>query len=62
MAKDFFKEHNVEYTEKNAAADLEAQKEMIEKSHQMGVPVIDVDGEIVVGFDKPRLMELLNIA
>lgn len=61
MAKDFFKEHDVAYTEKNAAEDLEAQKEMIEKSHQMGVPVIDIDGEIVIGFDKPRLMELLNI-
>lgn len=62
MAKDFFTENNVEYTDKNAAQDLEAQKEMIEKSHQMGVPVIDIDGQIVIGFDKPRLMELLNIS
>lgn len=62
MAKDFFTEHNISYTEYNVGADLEKRKEMIEKSGQMGVPVIVVDEEIIVGFDKPHLSALLGIA
>lgn len=66
-AKDFFKEHNITYTEYNVAADSERVKEMVEKSGQMGVPVIvitDEDGkeEVVIGFNKPKLEELLSIA
>ena len=61
MAKAFFREHNVEYSEKNVATDEAARNEMVEKSGQLGVPVIDIDGEIIVGFDKPKLSELLNV-
>ncbi len=61
MTKAFFKEHNVAYEEKDVASDAVARDEMITKSHQMGVPVITIDGEFVVGFDKPRLAELLQI-
>ena len=61
MAKDFFKEHNVQYEEYNVTEDLKAREEMVSKSGQMGVPVIDVEGELIVGFDKERLMELLRI-
>lgn len=61
MAKDFFAEHNIPYTEKDVASDSEARKEAIQKSRQMGVPVIDIDGEIVVGFAKLRLEKLLDI-
>jgi len=61
MAKVFLKQHNIAYTEHNVAEDMQAQKEMIEKSKQMGVPVIDIDGEIVIGFDKKRMKELLKI-
>lgn len=61
MAKTFFTEHNVEYSEKNVAMDFVAQEEMIRKSGQLGVPVIDIDGEIVVGFDKQRIKELLHL-
>ncbi len=61
MAKEFFKEHNVSYEEKNVAVDEKAQSEMIEKSGQMGVPVIDIGGQIVIGYDKEMLVELLNI-
>ncbi|MBI2474633.1 MAG: glutaredoxin family protein [Candidatus Taylorbacteria bacterium] len=61
MAKDFFTEHNVSFSEKNAALDMTARKEAIEKSGQMGVPVIDIDGDIVVGFNEPLLRELLHI-
>ena len=61
MAKEFFKENNVSYQEHDVSSDAKAREEMINKSNQMGVPVIDVEGEIVIGFDKERLSELLNI-
>ena len=59
--KTFLKGHDIEFEEINVAEDKEAAKEMIEKSGQMGVPVLDIDGEIVVGFDKKRIVELLKI-
>ena len=61
MAKAFFKEHNVSYEEKDVAQDLEARKEMVEKSGQLGVPVIDIGGKIVVGFDQAQLSKLLGV-
>jgi len=61
MAKEYFKEHNVAYQEKDVSADDAAREEMIKKSEQLGVPVIDIDGTIVIGFDKPRLKELIGI-
>lgn len=60
MAKALFGEHNISYDEYNVAVDAEKRKEMIERSGQMGVPVIDIDGQIVVGFDQDRLTELLG--
>ena len=44
MAKDFFSKNNIQYTEYNVASDLKAREEMVNKSHQLGVPVIDVGG------------------
>ena len=61
MAKEFFDENNIAYKEYNVGTDLEKRKEMIEKSGQMGVPVILVDSEMTVGFDKTRLAELLEL-
>lgn len=61
IAKAFFNEHNVAYEEKNVAVDHVAAKEAMEKSGQMAVPIIDVDGTIVVGFNKPHLLQLLGI-
>lgn len=61
MTKAFFKEHNVTYEEKDVARDPILAEEMVKKSGQMAVPVIDIDGQIVVGFDKAKLSELLNI-
>lgn len=61
MTKAFFKEHNVTYEEKDVSQDAAARDEMIAKSNQMAVPVIDVAGELVVGFDKPRLSKLIGI-
>ena len=60
-AKDFFTEHGVKFTDYNVATDLPKRKEMIEKSGQMGVPVIYIGDELVVGFDEPKLRELLAI-
>ena len=59
--KAFFKEHGVQYEEKDVARDVPAREEMVQKSRQLGVPVIDIDGQIVVGFDKEGLSRLLNI-
>ena len=61
MAKEFFTTNNVKYTEYNVGTNLEKRKEMIEKSGQMGVPVILVGDEMTVGFDKPKLSGLLGI-
>lgn len=60
-AKDFFTENHVQFTDFNVATDLEKRKEMVEKSGQLGVPVIDIGGEIIVGFDEPRLRQLLSL-
>ena len=61
MAKEFFDENNVRYENVDVTQDEVARNEMVEKSGQMGVPVIDIDGEIVVGFNKDKLAELLGI-
>lgn len=61
MAKEFFKNNNIEYEEKNVAVDSSAREEMIAKSGQMGVPVIDIDGKFIIGFDEPRLKEALGL-
>jgi len=61
MTKAFFKEHNIVYEEKDVANDHALAEEMVKKSGQMAVPVIDIDGQIIVGFDKEGLSKLLNI-
>ena len=59
--KEFFKENNVKYTEKNVQEDEKARNEMLEKSGQLGVPVVDINGSIIVGFDKNALKQALKI-
>lgn len=61
MAKEFFKQNNITYEEKDVVTDAQAREFMINKSGQMGVPVIMVSDDIVVGFDRPRLSQLLGI-
>ena len=61
MAKEFFATNNVNYIEYNVGTDLEKRKEMIERSGQMGVPVIFVGDEMIVGFDRSRISELLGL-
>ncbi len=60
-AKDFFKENNVDYSEYDVAADLEKRTEMIDMTGQMGVPVIRINDDVIIGFDEPKLKELLGI-
>jgi len=59
--KEFLKEHGVQFEEVDVTEDQNAQEEMIAKSGQMGVPVVDIDGQIVVGFDKERISQLLHL-
>ena len=61
MAKEFFQKNNVSYQEFDVGKDLEKRREMIEKSGQMGVPVIMVGDDMIVGFNKPKLESLLNL-
>ena len=61
LAKAFFDENNVEYTNVDVGADQEKAREMVEKSGQMGVPVIFVGEEMVIGFDEARLRDLLGL-
>lgn len=59
--KDYLKQNNVKYEDSDVSTNRAAAEEMIKKSGQMGVPVIDIDGEIVVGFDKPALDKKLGL-
>lgn len=59
MAKSWMKDKEIKYTEIDVSTDVEAAQEMVKKSGQMGVPVIDVDGDITVGFDRPKLEHIL---
>jgi glutaredoxin 3 len=60
MAKNWFKENRIKYTEYNVARDMKKADEMVKKSGQMGVPVLDVNGKIIVGFDKKKIETALH--
>ena len=62
MAKEYLTSKNFAYTNIDVAADPAKADEMIKKSGQMGVPVIDIDGAIIVGFDKSKINAALGIA
>jgi len=59
--KEFLKENKVEFEDINISQDEESMKMIVEKTGQMGVPVVDIDGELVIGFDRQKIIELLNI-
>lgn len=66
MAKEFFTENNVEYSDYDVAADEDKRNELIEMTGQMGVPVITITEEggkpeVIVGFDRPRISEILGL-
>jgi glutaredoxin-like YruB-family protein len=60
MLKEYLREKKIDFNDVDVGKDQEKAKEMVEKSGQMGVPVIDIDGEIIVGFDKPRIERVLK--
>ncbi len=59
--KEFLKKNNIKFEDIDVSQDKAAAEEMVKKSGQMGVPVVDIDGQIVVGFDREKICELLNI-
>ena len=61
LAKEFFKENNVPFENLDVSTDLNARTEMVEVSGQMGVPVIIIGGDLVIGFNKPKVAELLGL-
>ena len=61
LAKEFLEKNNIPFEDVNVASNPQAKDEMIKKSGQLGVPVIDVDGKIVVGFKEEKLKELLGL-
>jgi glutaredoxin-like YruB-family protein len=61
VAKDFLKENNIEFEVKNVAEDDQARAELLQKSGQMGVPVLDIDGTIIVGFEKEAIKQALKL-
>jgi len=62
MAKEFFDEHGIQYKDYDVGSDIAARNDMVEKSGQMGVPVIVIDDQdLIIGFDQKRLSQILNI-
>ena len=61
LAKDFLQKQGIGYTEKDVFQDIAAREDMVARSGQYGVPVIDIDGQLIVGFDRGRMKELLGI-
>jgi len=61
MAKEFFAKNNVAYEEHDVASDAKAREEMVSKSHQLGVPVIDIDNQIIIGFDQRNIEKALGL-
>ncbi|MGB4759017.1 MAG: glutaredoxin domain-containing protein [Candidatus Saccharimonadales bacterium] len=62
MAKEYFKKLGVAFEEKDIETDPKFAQESIDKSGQMGIPVIDIDGKIIIGFDRPKIDEALKAA
>lgn len=60
-AKNYLKSKNIAFEELNVQEDMKAREDMVKKSNQMGVPVLDIDGKIIIGFDKNSIDTALNI-
>lgn len=61
MAKQYFRRHNIRFRDVDVSQDAAAARDLVRRSGQMGVPVIDINGKIIVGFDKPKINQLLGI-
>ena len=62
MAKEFFKEKGVSYEDVDVAADQARRAEMVDLTGQLGVPVIRIENDVIIGFNKPKIAELLGIS
>ncbi|HBN10197.1 MAG TPA: NrdH-redoxin [Cyanobacteria bacterium UBA8530] len=62
LAKRYLSDKGVVFNEVNVARDQQAAREMVKKTGQMGVPVLDIDGTVILGFDKPRIDAALKTA
>jgi glutaredoxin-like YruB-family protein len=60
LAKDYFRKNGVQFTDYNVAQDMAKADEMVKKSGQMGVPVIDINGKIIIGFNQPEIEKALH--
>ena len=60
QVKEYLRSKDVSFSDRDVATDLEARNAMVQKSGQLGVPVVEVDGQIVVGFNRNKLEELLS--
>ncbi|NQU74664.1 MAG: glutathione S-transferase N-terminal domain-containing protein [Candidatus Omnitrophica bacterium] len=61
MVKDFLRQNNIAFVEVDVAQDQRAAQEMVNKSGQMGVPQLEIDGQIIVGFDRVAIKKALNL-
>jgi len=61
MAKNFFRQNGIRFRDVDVSRDPAAARDMVRRSGQSGVPVIDINGHIVVGFDQPKIKQLLNL-
>lgn len=61
VAKDFLKANNIEFEEKDIAVDEVARNEIVRKTGRMGVPVLDIDGTVIIGFDQEAISKALNL-
>ncbi|MBA7512256.1 Glutaredoxin 3 [subsurface metagenome] len=61
MSKKFLKENNIDFEDIDVSTDQAKAEEMVQKSGQMAVPVLDIDGEIIVGFDKEKIRKALGL-
>ncbi|MGB2629784.1 MAG: glutaredoxin domain-containing protein [Candidatus Omnitrophota bacterium] len=59
--KQFLKDNNIEFEDIDVALSQEKAQEMVQKSGQMGVPVLDIEGEIIVGFDREKIAQTLGL-
>ena len=62
MAKEYFKSKSITYEEHDVMQDVKSRDEMIAKTGQLGVPVIEIDGKIIIGFDRSKINEYLKIS
>ncbi|MBN1326084.1 glutaredoxin family protein [Candidatus Falkowbacteria bacterium] len=61
QVKDYLKDKKIEFTDYDVSFDNDRAQEMIDKSGQMGVPVVDIEGEVIIGFDKEKIDKILGL-